>query len=318
MEVRELGKGDVIVAEVSSFQLESIVEFRPRIAVVINLSPDHLDRHRTMDAYLGAKLRIVENQQPDDLLILNADEPLLRPFAGATKARVIQFSMTGSVADGAYLRGGELVWATAGNRETPLRSPVDGGTEEVVAETADIRIPGRHHVANALAAVCVAKTMGVPSEKIRETLREFRGLEHAFESVGTVRNVHYINDTKATNVAAVVAALNTVSTENDARAVLIMGGTDKGNDYAELAPLVRKTVRHVVLLGLDTRRLQETFAGLVSFTPTTSMSDAVAIAASVAHPGDTVLLSPGHASFDLFRDWKERGHAFRQAVRDLE
>lgn len=299
--VRELKTGDLIVAEVSSFQLESIVTFRPRVALVVNISADHLDRHRTMEAYIAAKRRIVENQKPEDLLVVNADDPLVRSFVAFTRGRVREFSMSHVVAEGSYLDGEALVWRS-------------GGVSEMVAATSDIGVPGRHNVANALAAMTVAFSLGVPQEAVVEALRTFRGIEHAYELVATKNDVLYINDSKATNLAAVKAALEATVSE---KVVLIMGGVDKGNTYDEILSTVRERVRHLILLGTDTRRLRETFTDVVPLTAIGSMREAVRIAASVARPGDTVLLSPGHASFDLFANWKERGNAFKQAVHEL-
>lgn len=299
--VRSLGAGDLVVAEVSSFQLESILTFRPRVALVVNISADHLDRHRTMEAYIAAKRRIVENQRPEDLLVVNADDPLVRRFAAFTRGRVREFSMSHCVAEGSYLDGEALVWRSE-------------GVSEVVAATSDMGVPGRHNVANALAAMTVALSLGVPREAVVEALRTFRGIEHAYEPVATKRGVLYINDSKATNLAAVKAALDATVSE---KVVLIMGGVDKGNTYDDILPAVRERVRHLVLLGTDTRRLRETFTGVVSLTTVGSMREAVDVAASAAQPGDTVLLSPGHASFDLFANWKERGNAFKQAVHEL-
>jgi UDP-N-acetylmuramoylalanine--D-glutamate ligase len=301
LKVRELGSRDLVVAEVSSFQLESIVEFRPHVALVVNITADHLDRHRTMDAYIAAKRRIVENQRPDDLLVVNADDALACQFAGLTRARVREFSMTHPVAEGGFLDGDALVWRANGDART-------------VARVSDIGVPGRHNIANALAAMTVALSLGAPSKAVVAALRAFRGIEHAYEPVGRVRDVLYINDSKATNVAAVKAALDAT---HSGKVVLIVGGVDKGNEYDDIIPAVRETVRHLVLLGTDVRRLREAFTGVVPLTVTGSMKEAVAVAASVAEAGDTVLLSPGHASFDLFANWKERGNAFKQAVREL-
>jgi len=298
---RELERGDILVAEVSSFQLESIVSFRPRVAVVVNISPDHLDRHRTMEAYVSAKRRIVENQRSDDLLVVNGDDAVAREFSQWTRARVVEFSMKRPVAEGSYLEGDALIWQ-------------QDGVSERVARTSDIGVPGRHNVANALAAMTAALSLGASREAVVAALRAFRGVEHAYEPVGRVGGVLYINDSKATNLAAVKAALEATDA---GRVVLIMGGVDKGNDYDEILPLVRERVRHLVLLGTDTRRLREAFTGVVPWTAAETMRDAVGMAASVAEPGDTVLLSPGHASFDLFANWKERGNAFKQAVREL-
>jgi UDP-N-acetylmuramoylalanine--D-glutamate ligase len=298
--VEDLTERDIVVAEVSSFQLESIVHFRPRVAVVLNVSPDHLDRHATMAQYIAAKQRILENQTEDDVVVLNQDDPVAREFATTARAHVWGFSLARDVAEGAFLRGGRLVWAHAG-RET------------VVTTATDIGVPGRHNVANALASIAVCGPMGVSPEAMAGVLREFRGLPHAYESVLRVRDVHYINDSKATNVAATRAALDVTPRP----VLLIMGGVDKGNTYDELLAVVREKVSRLILLGPHTARLEAAFRDVVPLVRADSMEAAVRLAAAAAVPGATVLLSPGHASFDLFADWKDRGDAFRQAVRSL-
>ena len=311
-QVRRLDPADVIVAEVSSFQLESIVDFRPRVGVVLNVTADHLDRHGTMDSYVRAKRRLVENQRGDDLLVVNADDPIARSFADSTAARVLSISVERPQADDAYLQGEALVWRDAWR--DGCRSD---GHEHTVATTHDLRVPGIHNRANALAAVAVAMGLGVSEDAVRDGLAGFTGLEHALETVAEIQGVHYVDDSKATNVAAVRAALQAASTERG-RLVLIMGGVDKGNEYTELAPELVSQVTHLVLLGPDVSRLERAFAGKLPVSHAASMDEAVARARDAATPGDTVLLSPGHASFDLFSDWRQRGEAFTRAVRNME
>ncbi|MDA1192561.1 MAG: UDP-N-acetylmuramoyl-L-alanine--D-glutamate ligase [Candidatus Poribacteria bacterium] len=300
MEAPRLTEHDTLVAEVSSFQLESIVDFRPRIGVMLNLSADHLDRHVTMEAYLAAKRRLTENQTADDLLILNDDDEASRSFAEITKAKIRRFSLERPVGEGAFIRDAAFVWR-------------DGSRETVVGSADDLRVPGRHFTANALAALSAALSMGVSPDAAMATLRDFEGLPHTYETVRVLNGVRYVNDTKATNVAAVTAALNATSE----RVVLIMGGVDKGNEYDELVSLVGEKARHLTLLGPNVARLEAAFQGIVPTSRAASMREAVQLSAKIAQSGDCVLMSPGHASFDLFTDWKERGNAFREAVNEL-
>lgn len=299
-----LGPADWLVAEVSSFQLESIVDFRPDVAVALNISPDHIDRHGTMEAYVAAKRRIVENQTAGDLLVVNDDDPAAAGFTEGARARIARFSLQRPVPFGAFLEGGSIVFAADG-RATRVCS-----AEAVLA-------PGRHNVANALAATSVARAVGVESAHVESALRGFQGLAHAYERVGKIRGVTYVDDSKATNLAAVKAAVETAA--GTARGVvLIMGGVDKGNRYEELLPTIRASVGRVILLGPNVGRLREAIGGVVPHASATDMDHAVRLAAESTEDGDVVLMSPGHASFDLYTNWKERGHAFQRAVRNLE
>ena len=298
-----LRRDDWLVAEVSSFQLESVVDFRADIAVVLNISPDHLDRHGSMDAYVAAKMRVVENQTDDDLLVVNDDDPEVTEFAAATKARIARFSMERPVPFGAFLEGGSIVWAENGQRTAACRAD-------------SLAVPGRHKLANALAATAVACAIGAGSEHVEAGLTGFRGLEHAYELVGEVGGVTYVDDSKATNLAAVTAAVETAA-ESARSIILIMGGVDKGNQYDSLLGTLRHSVSRVILLGPNVDRLTTAVAGAVANAPAPDMDHAVRLAAEGAEPGDIVLMSPGHASFDLYTNWKERGHAFQRAVHSL-
>ncbi|MBM3213939.1 UDP-N-acetylmuramoyl-L-alanine--D-glutamate ligase [Candidatus Poribacteria bacterium] len=302
-EAMESRADDTIVAEVSSFQLESIETFRPSVAVVLNISADHLDRHASMGEYVAAKARITENQRPDDLIVANADDPVAMRIAASSAGRRIAFGVKHGEPTCATLDGHLLIWR-------------EGGTETVVASVADIGVPGKHNVLNALATIATTMPLGVDSEAVRGVLRRFRGIPHAYALVGEIHGVRYINDSKATNIAAVRAAFDATDCENG-RIVAIMGGVDKGNDYGLLLQPVKDRARHLVLLGKDTSRLAESFSGVVPLSTASTMHEAVQIASRVALAGDTVLMSPGHASFDLFANWKERGDAFEQAVREL-
>ena len=306
-EVRHLNPSDIIVAEVSSFQLESIVDFRPRIGVILNITPDHLDRHVTMEAYISAKRRLVENQQPSDLLVLNADDPLAEAFSTATKARVIRISMERVQEHGAYLQGEAFVWRDIST---------GAASDRIVAHTDDLSVPGKHNKSNALAAIAVAMGVGVDESAVRDGLRSFNGLEHALERVAERDGIRYVDDSKSTNVASVRAAVAAYASRQRTL-VLIMGGVDKGNAYAELAPELLASCKHLVLLGPNVGRLHQEFSGKLPVSLAATMDEATSQARNAAAPGDVVLLSPGHASFDLFSDWKQRGDAFKQAVRNM-
>lgn len=310
--VQSLTAEDLVVAEVSSFQLETTVTFRPTVSAVLNLSRDHLDRHQTMAAYRAAKLKICKNQQSTDWIVLNATDAAVGDFAAETGARAVYFTdqdthtFTDERMRGAYIQGDGICvnWAA-----TPQR----------VCEISDLPLPGRHNLQNVLAAIAIGRTFNLSSDIMRAAIREFSParyppLAHAFEPVKTIVGVRFINDSKATNVAAVKAALESLSEP----ILLIMGGYDKGNDYQPLIELVRSKVKGLILLGAHTRLIRNALASQVVTWDAARMSDAVKIAYSHATWGDVILLSPANASFDMFTDYKHRGQAFREAVVQLE
>jgi UDP-N-acetylmuramoylalanine--D-glutamate ligase len=296
-EVMDLDEDDLIVAEVSSFQLETIELFRPTVAVMLNIYRDHMDRHRDMEEYISAKSRIFENQTQDDLAVINADDPIVRSISKGVKSRVIPFSVEGRVEGGVYLEDGWLV------------SEVDGRKVRVVP-VERINLIGRHNLSNISAAVAVGMLMGVGPREIAEAVSGFHGIEGALEIVARINGVTYINDTKATNVAATKAALEALS----GGVVLIMGGVDKGNDYDPLKGMIGEKVEHLILLGPNVGRIKSAFEGICPMHSARDMDEAVEIASSLAKPGGYVLLSPANASFDLFRDYRERGERFKEAV----
>jgi UDP-N-acetylmuramoylalanine--D-glutamate ligase len=305
-EVLNLTAEDVVVLEASSFQLETTVTFRPFISVVLNLSRDHLDRHGTMEAYRAAKRKISANQTGSDWMVLNADEPIVAGFAAETAARAVYFSDTKMPETGAYLQPGQVCvnWR---------------GKSQSICDIIDIPLLGRHNLRNVLAATVVGQIFEIPSAQLRSAIRGFTptaysALEHAFEQVKTLNGVRFINDSKATNVVAVKAALEATSEP----VLLIMGGYDKGNDYTPLTPLVKSKVKGLILLGEHTQIIRNTFAPHVVTWNADSMSEAVEVAYTHAQRGDVVLLSPANASFDMFDDYKARGKAFREAVNQLE
>jgi UDP-N-acetylmuramoylalanine--D-glutamate ligase len=288
---------DIIVAEISSFQLETIRSFRPKVAVLLNITEDHLDRHGDFDEYARLKARLFENQREGDSAILNYDDPscrkLVRNEAPATLW--VSQSFFGRI-PGVYLRYGEILSTLAG--------------EELVALERDITIPGPHNRTNALASVAAAKVLGVPNAVIRETLRAFPGLEHRLEKVASLNGIAFVNDSKATNVDSVYVALQSY----DVPIVWIAGGRPKKPSFEKLRDLVAIHVRAMILIGEARRLLDEAFPHVSERYYANSMEQAVLIAYRVARKGDVVLLSPGCTSFDMFRDFEERGRVFKDAV----
>jgi UDP-N-acetylmuramoylalanine--D-glutamate ligase len=294
------GPKTIAVLEVSSFQLETIETFRPRIAVVLNITPDHLDRHRTFDAYTDAKARIFENQQADDFAVLNLDDPPCLKLAARTKAQVFWFSRKKEVQQGAYVHDGQVWFRDAkGQREIMLVS--------------EIPLKGAHNVENALAAVCVGALTGVEAGRIREAVRSFRAVEHRLEHVATIRGVEYYNDSKATNVDATIKALESFP----ANIHLILGGKDKGSDYTVLSDLLRQRAKRVYTIGAAAAKIESQIKGTVDIVHAETLENAIKRAADTAQPGDIVLLAPACASFDQFRSYEHRGKVFKDAVKKL-
>lgn len=309
-EVQSLTNQDIVVVEASSFQLESTVTFHPKVSVVLNLSRDHLDRHGTMAAYRAAKQKISDNQTAADWLILNGSDASVKDFAALTAANVLYFMDTGvpedSSVSGVFSEGSELFAQWKGARKH-------------ICDIGDIPLRGRHNVRNVLAAIGVALVLGVTETQIRKALQQFDrsapALSHAFEPVRTLTDVEFIDDSKATNVAAVKAALESIE---NTQIVLIMGGYDKGNDYAPLREIVRAKVKTAVMLGEYTQQIEKTFMNTTDIVKAKTMEEAVKIAYKHASPGDIVLLSPANASFDMYTDYKARGSDFKAAVAALQ
>ena len=288
-----------LVVELSSFQLESIDTFRPEIAVLLNLTPDHLDRYSSFEAYRAAKLRIFENQTPSDWAVLNADDPELG--SAAPPSRVARFSATQRTEEGAFVAGGSVY--------TRLQ-----GRESRVMPVSDILIQGRHNLENVLAATLAARLAGVEAEAIRETVARFRGVEHRLEFVAEIKGVRYFNDSKATNVASAARALESF----DSPVVAIMGGLDKRGDFSVLRPILSERVKMVIAIGSAARKISETLSGTVPVMHAAGLEDAVLEASRVAAAGEVVLLAPACASFDMFQDYEHRGRTFKEVVLTLE
>jgi len=292
---------DYVVAEVSSFQLETIARFRPWIAALLNITPDHLDRYPALAPYVAAKGRIFENQTPDDYALLNYDDERALVFRDGVRAHALGFSQTGPVNEGAFLDGDELVLRFKGQRHS-------------ICKMSEIRIPGAHNVANAMAASMVAHVCGCPPEVMRRVLSTFPGLEHALELIRERNGVRFINDSKGTNVDATMKALESL----DRPIVLIAGGKDKGGDFEKLRDVVARRVKRLVLIGEAAPRIQQMLEGLKPISHASSFRDAVEMAAQSAQSGEVVLLSPACASFDMFADYQDRGRQFKALVNGLE
>jgi len=289
----------VIVLEVSSFQLETIEKFHPKIAVVLNVTPDHLDRHRTFEAYAGAKARILENQTDNDFAVLNADDPTCVAMAARTRAHVFWFSRRKEVQRGAWAHEGRILFRD------------DRGQREIML-TSEIPLKGAHNLENVLAAVCAGSLMGCAPDRIRQAVREFKAVEHRLEYVATIRGVDYYNDSKATNVDATIKALEAFP----GNIHLILGGKDKGSDYTVLNDLLRKRVKRVYTIGAAAAKIESQIKN-VEVVHAETLEHALHKANAAAEPGDVVLLAPACASFDQFKNYEQRGHVFKEIVRGL-
>lgn len=292
------------VVEFSSFQLELIDTMRVHRAVVLNITPDHLDRHRTLSAYAAAKARIVENQTADDLAVLNADDPLVAELADATPARVTFFSRAGDLGAGVCRRGDRLVWRAA------------GGIVEDLIDIVDIPLFGEHNLENVCAALAVGRDLGILTERMVATIKAFAGVEHRLERTAEVEGVLFFNDSKATNTDAAIKAIEAFD-GRPGQTVVILGGIGKGQDFSVLAPVARGRVRHAVLIGEAADEIDRALAGVCPTSRAGSMGDAVSRAREVAEPGDRVVLAPACSSFDMFENFEHRGRIFKQEVEAL-
>ena len=297
-------KYDSYVLELSSFQLDGIINYKPHIAIITNISPDHLDRYEyKYENYIASKFRITMNQTEEDFLIYDADDEAIADWLknNKTKAQLIPFSLTKTFERGAFIK----------NKKMEINIINE---EEFIMETEYIALEGKHNMKNAMAATSVAKLMKIRNATIRESLSNFQGVEHRLEKVLKIQNVQYINDSKATNVNAAFFALDSMITPT----VWIVGGVDKGNDYNELMSMVREKVKAIICLGVDNKKIIDVFGNVVDIMiEVSSMEDAVKMAQRLTEKGDTVLLSPACASFDLFENYEDRGNQFKKAVRNL-
>ena len=296
---------DFYVLEISSFQLDNCYDFRPDIAIITNITPDHLDRYDyKLENYVKAKFRIIRNLRPEDCFIFDSDDSITINHLSqiVTQAKLLPFSQKEEVQQGAFLRDDRIVLRYEQNES------------EIYLK--ELALGGRHNIYNSMAAALAAKASGIGNETIRRALSSFKNIEHRLENVAMVGGVMYINDSKATNVDAAWYALEC----QNAPVVWIVGGTDKGNDYAPLLDLVRTKVKAIVCLGVDNRKIHEAFEPIVGadrMVDTKSAAEAVEASAKFAQSGDVVLLSPCCASFDLFTCYEDRGDKFKEAVRNL-
>lgn len=302
-EAERVPAGGLIAAELSSFQLEFIDTFHPKAAVILNITPDHMERHHTMEAYAAAKARIFENMGPEDSLLLNAEDEYTPKFADMAHAHVYRLSTEHPVDEGAFLDNGQL-WLRIGGETLPL------------VREEELRIRGHHNVQDCLAAAFLAYQGGVPLTAIRRALKSYRALEHRVEYVRTVRGAAYYNDSKATNTDAAVKALGAFSEP----VILIAGGHDKETPLEDFMAFARDRVKHLVLLGEAAARFREAAerAGITAVTMAASMEDAVEKAAALAEAGDVVLLSPACSSYDMYHSYEERGRDFKRIVQGLK
>jgi len=291
------------VLELSSFQLDGIEKFRPHIAIITNITPDHLDRYdHKFENYIASKFRIVMNQTSEDYLIYDADDEVIVSYIEThpIQSILVPFSLTKTVTNGAYLEQNNLV--------------IDINKRNIIMSTTNLALEGKHNIKNAMAASTVAHLLKIRKATIRESLEGFQGAEHRLEQVLTINKVNYINDSKATNVNATYFALESMNTAT----VWIVGGVDKGNDYTSLFPFVNEKVKAIICLGKDNEALFDAFGSMVdTIIETQYMSEAVKIAYNIATAGESVLLSPACASFDLFENYEDRGQQFKAAVRQL-
>lgn len=294
----------VIVLEVSSFQLETIQSFHPKIAVVLNVTPDHLDRHRTFETYVDAKARIFENQNNSDFAVLNADDPTCVAMTGRTRAQVFWFSRQTEPNQGAWVSGGKILFRARQEQHE-------------IMQVSEVPLKGAHNLENVLAAVCAGRLMGCAPEKIRQAVASFKAVEHRLEYVATIRGVDYYNDSKATNVDATIKALESFP----ANIHLILGGKDKGSDYSVLNPLLRQRVKRIYTIGAAAEKIESQVVSSRNGGPelvhAETLENALRKANAVAAPGDVVLLAPACASFDQFKSYEHRGRIFKELVKGL-
>ncbi|SFI81759.1 UDP-N-acetylmuramoyl-L-alanine--D-glutamate ligase [Olleya namhaensis] len=291
------------VLEISSFQLDGCVNFKPNIAVITNIVPDHLDRYDyKFENYIASKFSITKNQTKEDYLIYDADDEVILEYIkkNTIQATLLPFSLTKTIENGAYLDQDNIIITIDNN--------------QIIMPTKNIALEGKHNVKNAMAASTVSHLLKIRKQTIRESLENFQGVEHRLENVLKINKVQYVNDSKATNVNATYFALESMSSPT----VWIVGGVDKGNDYKELFSFVNEKVKAIICLGVDNQKLLASFGDMVDvIVETQFMSEAVKIAYKIAEAGDSVLLSPACASFDLFENYEDRGRQFKDAVRNL-
>ncbi|MGB8012452.1 MAG: UDP-N-acetylmuramoyl-L-alanine--D-glutamate ligase [Terriglobales bacterium] len=288
------------VLEVSSFQLETIVDFRPRIAVILNITPDHLDRHKTFENYVNAKARVFENQRADDFTVLNADDRTTAVLSARTRGQLFWFSRRKEVDKGAFVRGAHIYFR-------------DERGECEIMPLAELPLKGAHNLENVLAGVCIGMLVGCEPEQIRRAVSSFKAVEHRLEFVTRIAGVDYYNDSKATNVDATIKALESFP----ANIHLILGGKDKGSDYTVLNELLRQRVKRVYTIGAAAAKIESQIQGAAEIDHAETLENAVRRAGESAVAGDVVVLAPACASFDQFESYEHRGRVFKEIVHSL-
>lgn len=303
LEVRNAKSEDIFVLEVSSFQLESIVKFKPKVSAILNITPDHLNRHKTMENYIAAKCNVFINQDGSDYTILNADDPETAKLGPRAKSRVLFFSRKKELPEGAYIEGGNIVIKLDGRKDTIIHKD-------------KVYIPGNHNLENALAAALMAYCLGVEPGVIARTLQTFRGVEHRIEFVEEINGVIYYNDSKGTNTDASIKAVEAMSRPT----VIIAGGYDKGGEFDDFIEAFGGKVKHMVLMGETADKLEKTAHehGFLNTHRVEELKAAVRKCRELAEPGDAVLLSPACASWDMFKNFEERGRLFKEYVQELK
>ncbi len=298
--VTDSSPDDIYAVELSSFQLEGILEFRPFIGSILNLTPDHMDRYSSFEEYVEAKRRIFMNQQGTDFAVLNADDARTAAMKTVLRARPVLFSRLNPIEYGAFIRSGRVIFRD------------EGGERDLLAVSA-VTLKGTHNLENVLAACAMAILAGARPESLEESIRKFKGVEHRIEFVLELDGVQYFNDSKATNIDATIKSLEAFP----GNILLIAGGRDKAGDFGLLRSLVRERVKHLVVLGEAAGKIRKALSGVTDICEAQSMQEAVSICKHLAQPGDVVLLAPACASFDMFQDYEHRGRVFKEAVHRL-
>ncbi len=294
--------GDVVVAETAALQLDTIKDYRPKGSAILNITEDHLDRYGKMEHYIAAKAKIFKNQTAEDYCVLNYEDDIVRDLAKQINARVVWFSANREVQDGACVMDGNIVF-------------VDNGKKTFVLPVNELQIPGKHNVENALAATALACLYGIGAEVVAQTLRSFPGVEHRLEFVRKINGIKFINDSKGTNPDATIKAMLAM----DAPTVMILGGYDKHGDFAQLFSAFTPNIKAVIVLGATSAKIVQAAqqAGYENYIKASGFEDAILKAYSIAQEGETVLLSPACASWDMFRDFEQRGEEFKRIVNEL-
>jgi UDP-N-acetylmuramoylalanine--D-glutamate ligase len=309
-------KADVIVAEISSFQLDTIDTFRPRISVLLNITVDHLDRYPSFDAYAASKLRIFKNQQPNDLAVLNGSNPLVRSLTAPLKITKLYYGSLNSEELGAVNNGTRIRFHFKESKQQDNKGSLThlASCDQRFLDVSDFNLIGRHNMENAAAAALAALVAGASPDSVQEALNRYQGAAHRLEHVDTLHGVDFFNDSKATNVDAVIRAVESFSKP----VVLIMGGLDKGGNFKELREILSKHVKKLIVMGKAAARIQSALGDTIPTTVAVSMADAVKQAYRVVSPDNVILLSPGCASYDMYENYAQRGEDFKKTVENFK